>query len=135
MLGYVYYWSGEYALAETHSRNSMACSQGNNSVYHQWNYHTAQQQLGRVLMKQGDYDRAYEMLMSTVSAESLQTPHNQARSYWTLSEFFLVTGDIEQGVDYARKSDTLCRTYGLTAEQQTLTRLLTKYDIDVIPVF
>jgi len=50
-LGYLYYWAGEYALAEHYNRQSVEWFDEHDTTtfenYHQWNYHTARQHLGR----------------------------------------------------------------------------------------
>ncbi len=129
LAGYLYYLSEDYARAEQHCRRSMEWSDGDDTTYHQWNYHTAKQHLGRILMKRSEYDRACDMLESTANAAVLQTPHNQARSFWILSEFFFARNEIETGIAWAEKAETLCLHFGLTAEQQMLTLLLARYNV------
>ena len=131
LLGYLDYLSEDYILAEQHCRKSMEYfdedEANTRENYYEWNYQTAKQHLGRVLMKQGAYDRAYAVLESTINASILQTPHNQARSFWTLSEFFFSVANIEKGGEFAKKAEQLCRDFGLTAEHQILTNLLARY--------
>lgn len=132
-LGYLYYWIGNYSLAERYSRQSMEYFDDHDTTiienYHQWNSQTARQHLGRVLMKRGRYDQAYDILESTANAPVLQTPHNQVRSLWTLSEFFFSQQHIEKGLEYAEKAEQLCQGFGLISQQRIITNLLARYNV------
>lgn len=127
--GYLYYGIADYGRAEEHSRNSMTWTEAQETEDDQWNYQTVKQLLGRILLRQGAYDDAYDLLESTAQAPLLQTPHNQARSFWTLCDFFLARKDIDKGLEFAVKSEQLCRKHHLTAEQQILTNLLARYHV------
>jgi tetratricopeptide (TPR) repeat protein len=122
--GYLYYWLDEYELAEQYTRKGVEVI---DEIETDWVYQTLKQYYGLALVKVGKYDEAFDILHRTSSAAVLQSPYYQARSCLANSELFLAVGDMDKGLEWAEKSQDLCKAFGLQGQQRLLTNMLAKY--------
>ncbi len=125
-MGYMYYWLGEYSLAEQHTRQGFEMLDQDEA---NWVYQTCKQHFGRALICVGQYDRAYEMLESTANAAVLQSPYYQIRSFWTLSDLFFSIGETEKGLEFAENAELLCKTHALPGQRQILKNVLARHQV------
>ena len=123
---YIYYWTDDYSLAEEYSRECLQYGQG---LEHTWDYQTASQQLGRILIQRKKFEQAFDLLRETAESPVLQNPYDRVKSLWTLSDLFFAMGNPAEGLEYANQSKQLCQDFGLHLQLRTLQRVLRKYDV------
>lgn len=128
---YIYYWLGDYERAEQYSRECLTIGDG---LEYTWNYQMAKQHLGRILTRRQHYDRAYELLQETSQSPLLQSPYEQAKSYWSLSDVLFSMGKSQEGLQYAEQAKLLCKERGLQVQLLTLQHLLRKHKISFSPL-
>ena len=123
---YIYYWTGSYDRAEEYSRECLQYGQGLEKT---WDYQTASQQLGRILIKRKKFDQALPLLRATSESPVLQTPYDRVKSLWTMSDLCFAMGKPAEGLEYANQSKQLCQDFGLHLQLLTLQQVLRQYDV------
>ena len=93
-----------------------------------WSYHLSKQCLGRILVRLGEYEEAFDLLDSSLHVPVLQRPYNQVRAFRGLSDLFLSIGDEQEGLQFAEKAVTLCKEYGLKTQQLALQKMLARHN-------
>ncbi len=126
LTGYMYYWNGEYELAEQYGRQAIMIFEEPES---NWTYQTARQHLSRTLIQNGQHDEAYDILQDTAQANVLQGPYDQARNTLALSELYFTGGDREKGLEHAAKVRQLCQDFSLQGQQRILHKMLKRYGV------
>lgn len=123
---YIYYWAGDYDMAEDYSRECLQYGQG---LEHTWDYQTASQQLGRILIQRKKFEQALHLLQTTSESSVLQNPYDRVKSLWTLSDLWFAMGKPAEGLEYAARSKQLCQDFGLHLQLLTLQQVLRKHHV------
>lgn len=123
---YIYYWTGDYEMAEDYSRECLQYGQGMENT---WDYQTASQHLGRILIQRKKFDQALHLLQTTSESSVLQNPYDRVKSLWTLSDLWFAMGKPAEGLEYATRSKQLCQDFGLHLQLLTLQQVLRKHNV------
>lgn len=124
-LGSLYNELDEYELAKTNMEKSLEYfdeTDGN------WSYHLSRQCLGRILVRLGEYDKAFDILDGSLQVPVLQRPYNQVRAFRGLSDLFLSIGNEQEGWHFAEKASKLCKDCGLKTQQIALQKMLRRHN-------
>ena len=129
--GVLYHAVNDQALAEAYVTTGARCFEDSGAL---WNYQLAQQHLGAILLRRGQYDQACDILQQTFSFPAFQNPFNHVKNLTGRCDLFLSTGQHEQGLAYAREIATLCRENHFTLQLLTLQHLLRRHHVSLSAV-